>query len=52
MTKFDLEKEIDDYPVPNMFKAGLRYHINVNQLKIKSKKELDKIVKEFGELKL
>lgn len=49
---FDLEQEIVDYPVPEMFKAGLRYYISSRKLKIKDKKELDKIVKEFSEISL
>lgn len=50
--KFDLEQEIEDYPVPRMFKAGLKYYIESRKLKINSKKDLDKIVKEFSEISL
>lgn len=54
MSKFDLESEIEklkeDYP--NMFIAGLKFHIKNNELVIKSKKELDKIVQDFGKLEI
>lgn len=52
MAEFDLEKAIKEYPKSNMFKAGLIFHIEENKIKIKTKKELDKIVKEYGEMKL
>ena len=48
----DLEQEINDYPISNMFKAGLRYYLTANKIKIKNKKELEKIIKEFGEMEL
>ena len=52
MADFDLDEQINNYPKPNMFKAGLRFYIEQNKIKIKNKKDLDKIVKEYGELKL
>ena len=54
MTKFNLEEELTklekDYP--RMFLAGLKSHIERNKIAIKSKKELDKIVDEFGKIKI
>ena len=52
MTDFNLEQEIEDYECPSMLKEGLKYHININKLKIKSKKELDKLVDEFKKMKV
>jgi len=52
MSKFNLTKELDDFECPAMFKAGLKYYIQTNNLEPKSKKEFEKIVKEYGELKL
>lgn len=51
-TAFDLEAEINKLSVPNMFKAGLKHYISSNNLTVKNIKELEKIVKEYGELKL
>lgn len=52
MTKkeFDLEQELNDYPCPEMFKSGLRYHINIKNLKITSKKELEKVIEDFKKI--
>ena len=53
MTKnFDLTKELEEYICPEMFKAGLKYYIQVNNLEPKSKKEFEKIVKEYEKLEL
>ena len=52
MSNFDLEKELTELECPEMFKAGLKYYIQTNNLEPKSKKEFEKIVKEYGELKL
>ena len=52
VSDFDLEKELTDLQRPDMFKAGLKYHIDINNLECKSKKDFDKIVKEYGELSL
>ena len=49
---FNLEKELEEYICPAMFKAGLKYYIQSNNLEPKSKKEFEKIVKDYGELKL
>lgn len=52
VSDFDLEKELTDLQRPDMFKAGLKYYIEINNLECKSKKDFDKIVKEYGELSL
>ncbi len=52
MSKFNLEEEIEKLEYPNMFLAGLKFHIKNNKLAIKSKKELDKIVDEFKKLEI
>ncbi|MBQ3407974.1 MAG: hypothetical protein IJH12_02065 [Clostridia bacterium] len=52
MSKFDLEKELDDLLCPNMFKSGLKYYISSNNLKITNKKEFEKVIKEYANLKI
>ena len=52
MSNFDLENEIIELQCPEMFKAGLRYYIQNKKRKVNSKKEFDKIVKEYSELKI
>lgn len=54
MSKFDLEEELLELEnnYPKMLIAGLRYHISKNDLKIKSKKELEKIVNDYKEIGL
>ena len=52
MSKFDLIKEISEYKCPDMFIAGLKHYIQSNNIEIKNKKELDKIVKEYANLKI
>lgn len=49
---FDLEKEIIDYPTSNYFKAGLINYIEVKKANIKSKKDLEKIIEEYKNLKI
>lgn len=50
MSNFDLEKELTELECPEMFKAGLKYYIQTKNSKIKSKKEFEKIIKEYSEL--
>lgn len=50
MSNFDLEKELDELQYPDMFKAGLKYYIQTKKSTIKSKKEFEKIIKEYSEL--
>ena len=52
MVKFDLNKLLDDLSCPDMFKAGLRHYISSNNITINNKKEFDKIIKEYGNLKI
>lgn len=52
MANFDYEKELNDYKCPQMFKAGLKYYFKSNDLKPKSKKEFDKIVNDYKNLKM
>ena len=41
MSKFDLNKELDDLLCPNMFKSGLRAYISSNNINVTNKKEFD-----------
>lgn len=52
MPKFDLKKALDDLPCPNMFKNGLKQYISSNNINVKSKKDFDKIVEEYGNIKI
>lgn len=52
MSEFDLNKEINEYPVANMFKAGFKYYIKSRGLKISSKKDFDKALKDFEKLNI
>ena len=54
MAKIDLEEELEKLKTkyPNMFIAGLKSYIDRNRLAINSKKELDKIIKDFEEIKI
>ena len=49
---FSIEKALEDYEAPAMFKAGLEYYITTTNPKINSQKDFDKVVKDFSELKL
>lgn len=50
--EFVLEEALEEYVCPAMFKAGLKYYIHSNNLEPKSKKEFEKIVKDYGKLEL
>lgn len=52
MSKFDLDKELKELPCPDMFKAGLKDYISIYNINVNTKKEFDKIVKEYGNLKI
>ena len=52
MTKFDFEKEIDELECPEMYKTGLKFYIESNKIKIDSKKDFDKLLKDFSKLKI
>ena len=47
---FDYVKELNECEIPNMFKAGVSYHIKANNLNPKNKKELDKIIEDYGKI--
>ena len=47
---FDIQKEIDELIEPVFWKAGLIHYIQDKE--IKTKKDFDKIVKEYKDLKL
>ena len=49
---FDLIKALTKLELHDMFKAGLNYYIESNELQIASQKDFDKIFKEYGELQL
>lgn len=52
MSKFDLNLELSELECPIMFKIGLKYYIASNTIDIKNKKEFEKIVKEYANLKI
>ncbi|WP_296874610.1 hypothetical protein [uncultured Methanobrevibacter sp.] len=52
MSKFDLNQELKDLSCPDMFKSGLNVYIMINKIEINTKKEFDKIVKEYANLKI
>ena len=52
MTDFDYLKEIDELQCPEMFKAGLKYYITANKIKINSKKDFDKEVEKYSKLNI
>ena len=52
MSRFDLEKEIDELVCPAMLKAGLKYFISSRKQDVTNKKEFDKIVKDYANLKI
>lgn len=47
--KFNVEKEIDNLKITTILKSALKRHIQKNMIQIKSKTELDKILKELLE---
>ena len=51
-SNFDVNLALQQLKLPDMFKAGLNYYITINKLTPNSQKEFDKIVKDYGELKL
>lgn len=52
MSKFNLEEEIEKLEYPRMFVAGLKHYITTNKLVIKSKKDLEKIIKDFEKIEI
>lgn len=49
---FDYESEIEAYPAPRFWKAGLVHFINKTKIEIKSKKDLEKVMNDFNKIKL
>lgn len=47
--KFSVEKEIDNLKITNILKSALKRYMQKNKIQIKSKTELDKILKELLE---
>lgn len=47
--KFSVEKEIYNLKITNILKSALKRYIQKNKIQIKSKTELDKILKELLE---
>lgn len=52
MAGFDLKTELDEYPMPEMLKAGFEFYINQKKIKINSKKDFEKVLKEYKTLKI
>ena len=52
MSKFDFNKALDELQCPEMFKAGFNCYISSNNIKVNNQKEFDKLVKEFGNMKI
>ena len=51
-TNFDWKKALEELVEPNMFKAGLGYYIESNKLEPKSEKDFEKIVTNYGKIKM
>ena len=49
---FDINEAFADLELPRMFVDGFKAYIENNNLKPKSEKEFEKLLKEFGELSL
>lgn len=49
---FDLNEELKKLNYPNMFKNGLKQYIINKNKNIKNKKELEKIIEEYGKVKM
>ncbi len=47
--EFDLDKELKDYPLPEWYKRAFKRTMDTD--KIKSKADLDKAFKTYGEMK-
>ena len=49
---FDVEKALTNLIKPKMFKAGLKYYIESENLEPSSQKEFEKIVNNFSKIKM
>lgn len=52
MSKFDLQTEIENYECPSMLKVGMIHYFTANNIKVTSKKEFDKAVKDYLNLNI
>ena len=52
MSKFDLQKEIENYECPAFLKAGMVHYFTASKIKITSKKDFDKAVKDYFKLNI
>lgn len=50
--EFNVDESINELEIPLMLKEGLKHYIEFKNIKIKNKKELNKILKEYKELKI
>lgn len=51
MANFDLESELSLITIPKMLKRAFLYHVNDNNVKITSKKDLEAKIEEFKKMK-
>lgn len=49
---FDLEDELQNLEKPRMFIAGFKEFIKSTNTEIKSKKDFDKLIKDYSEMKI
>lgn len=49
---FDYEKELENYKCPSTLKAGLKYYFKVNKLKPTNRKDFEKMINDFKNLKM
>lgn len=47
--KFNAEEEINKLKINNLLKSALKRHIKINKIQIKSKTELEKVLKDLLE---
>ena len=52
MANFNYADEIEKLDCPAMFKAGLKFYIENNKVKINSKKDFDNLLKEFKNMNI
>lgn len=49
---YDWIKDLKEYPCSNMLKAGIKYYIQSKKISVKDNKDLEKIIKEYKEIKI
>ena len=52
MGEFDLKTELEHYPCPDMLKEGFMFYIQKKNIKINSKKDFEKNLKEYENLNI